>query len=1076
MNRRGDGNVGRFVASALALIGVAVAVPLLLVQASTARFGSASPLGGVDPPWSWDSGVIGDALRKPLGDDALVDLLLRACLCAVWIAVAVIVVNTFAEIVHQVRHRGVPLPSMRRLGWSQGIARFIAVGLLIVLPITSAKPSLAEARGSSLAVSITGASLVVDGGALDRRPGGPDRVIQSIAPATQIAPGSHPDAAASYTVQRGDSVFSIAGTFADHDEQRTLDIANQILDLNLDTTMPDGQRFSNPAYIEPGWVLRLPAGFSAPAAVPVALPSQLRGVDSAPEADAAAHDVHVVVPGDTLWDIAEEQYGSGTSWPRIWEENAGDDMGGGRTFDDPDLILPGWQLELPDDESDAISPSSADMSATDVSAPPLEAAPPPLEAAPPPLEAAHNEAPVEPSTRPTSLPITSTSTGNTSSTTTVVPGTGDISSRDEPPGRTSAPDAPSPIRLEHAAMLAAGILMLVGVRRRQRLRAATPRSRVPEPRPDVVDTELLLRRIDPGERAARIDVACRSAAFALVDTEVQIVVVQVSPDGEIDLTLSGDAIAPPPWNGTGNVWHLAAGVPIELLVESARRVGMPCVAFAQLGIDDTGSDVLVDLEACGTLAIDAQPTQGDAVVRGIAAGLATSMYAEVAHLITVSMPREVLLGHRNAHQADSVDAAFDLAASLVGSTSQNERSSFELRSLRTGGEMWEPAIVLMVDHDAVEHADGVQFPSPGHGVTVVAVVGPNGVPDAPARLTAESDEWTLTVAGRSIGMTPVGLDRADVDRMLAILHDAEQPLIWMDDATPEVDVDERGPIDRPAHPEAVAVAEEPATPVDDFEPMDHAIVVTLLGGVTVRSADGATATWERSKTVELIAWLATHRAHSTRAAARTALWELDVRDATFANVVSEARRGLGRLVKPDDGEEWLARTLTEQLPLHPLVVTDAQLVEERLAQARLQPPAQAIATLRPAVEMVTGMPFVGSSYLWPDAEGITSNLVLLAISACAELAGHALSVGDIDLVFSATAHGLAVLPGHEELIALRMRAYARSGDLAGVRQEWENYERVIVADAWSDGEPAPKLVALRRELLTTSGDAQPPTC
>ena len=55
-------------------------------------------------------------------------------------------------------------------------------------------------------------------------------------------------------------------------------------------------------------------------------------------------------------------------------------------------------------------------------------------------------------------------------------------------------------------------------------------------------------------------------------------------------------------------------------------------------------------------------------------------------------------------------------------------------------------------------------------------------------------------------------------------------------------------------------------------------------------------TFERSKTLELIAWLALHREHSTRAGARTALWELDVRDATFANVVSEARRAMARLV------------------------------------------------------------------------------------------------------------------------------------------------------------------------------------
>ncbi len=47
-----------------------------------------------------------------------------------------------------------------------------------------------------------------------------------------------------------------------------------------------------------------------------------------------------------------------------------------------------------------------------------------------------------------------------------------------------------------------------------------------------------------------------------------------------------------------------------------------------------------------------------------------------------------------------------------------------------------------------------------------------------------------------------------------------------------------------------------------------------------------------------------------------------------------------------------------------------------------------------------------------------------------------------------------------------MRAHHRTGDLSGVRLEWETYERVLDADPWSGGEPASKLVALRRELLS----------
>ncbi|MCB0969403.1 MAG: bacterial transcriptional activator domain-containing protein, partial [Ilumatobacter sp.] len=199
--------------------------------------------------------------------------------------------------------------------------------------------------------------------------------------------------------------------------------------------------------------------------------------------------------------------------------------------------------------------------------------------------------------------------------------------------------------------------------------------------------------------------------------------------------------------------------------------------------------------------------------------------------------------------------------------------------------------------------------------------------------------------------------------------------------------------------------------------------------------------------------------------ARAALWDLDVRDATFSNVVSEARRAMARCVEPPDGEEWVGRTMTDDLPLHGLVVTDVDLVRHAIDTARLQPPAMAIETLRNALAWVSGVPFEGTSYLWPDAEGITSDCVLRAITLTTSLAEHCLSVGDVEGVFEATGRGLRVLPAHEEMIAVRMRAYATVGDRAGVSHEWESYERAITADPWSDGEPSPEMLDLRRELM-----------
>jgi hypothetical protein len=612
---------------------------------------------------------------------------------------------------------------------------------------------------------------------------------------------------------------------------------------------------------------------------------------------------------------------------------------------------------------------------------------------------------------------------------------------------------------------------LVAVRRRQRLRRAGPRTRVPEPPTGVVTTERRLRSIDAGERSTRIDVAIRAAAQSLIDTDAQVGVLLVDQDGGVELRLTAAAELAAPWSGVGSdgqSWLLPASVPVELLSAEARRVATPCVALVQVGITDD-RDVFVDIEACGTFLVEAQPDQADEIVTAIAAGLAASPYAEIAQLISVSLPPAALLAHRNAHHATSVGAAFDLAASLVGSTISNERSSFSLRSLRTGGEMWEPAVLLLTSTDQADLPTvSTAFPAGGHGVGIVATTDPEAKIDAGGRIRAGADEWTLDAFGLSFALDPVGMSLDDLTALTDLLDDAAEPVI---DAAPsdQTGATETAELAPQSNATATLTIETPAvkTPaVELFVPREHSIVVRLMGGVDVLDLDGIPGKFERSKTVELIAWLATHREKSTRTAARTALWELDVRDATFANVVSEARRALGRLVVPDGDDEWLARTLTEQLPLHSAVVTDSDLVQERLDAARLQAPAHAIETLRPAAEMIRDMPFAGTSYLWPDAEGITSNLVLLATGVATELAGHALSLGDIDLVFWATGRGLTVLPGHEELIGLRMRAHARAGDLAGVRQEWASYERVIVADAWSDGEPAPKLLALRRELLS----------
>jgi DNA-binding SARP family transcriptional activator len=113
----------------------------------------------------------------------------------------------------------------------------------------------------------------------------------------------------------------------------------------------------------------------------------------------------VVRPGDTLFDLAAQHLGDGGRWPEIYALNRGTRfpaVGGALT--DPDLIYPGWTLDLPDDadggKPQAPAPAEERRPSTGAEAPPggPTAAPPP---APTPPKA---------SVPPPSTPATATPT------------------------------------------------------------------------------------------------------------------------------------------------------------------------------------------------------------------------------------------------------------------------------------------------------------------------------------------------------------------------------------------------------------------------------------------------------------------------------------------------------------------------------------------------------------------------------------------------------------------------------------------------------------------------------------------
>ena len=210
--------------------------------------------------------------------------------------------------------------------------------------------------------------------------------------------------------------------------------------------------------------------------------------------------------------------------------------------------------------------------------------------------------------------------------------------------------------------------------------------------------------------------------------------------------------------------------------------------------------------------------------------------------------------------------------------------------------------------------------------------------------------------------------------------------------------------------------------VDDSTPapnhIEYSALIRVLGPVEVVDNNHSEVHFRKSKSLELLCWLSLHRDRPTVSAARTALWEVDVEDATFHNVLSELRRGLNSHGITDGA--W--RATKQRLALDPLIFTDAELFRRALLaidddESELST-THALEELCGVLALVRGLPFAGEDYAWADAEGITSTFVWLvtrAVDTAAQLAKH---LNDDAALLAAATAGLRMMPGDEHFSQL----------------------------------------------------------
>ncbi|MBM3718854.1 MAG: hypothetical protein FJW53_07795 [Actinobacteria bacterium] len=217
---------------------------------------------------------------------------------------------------------------------------------------------------------------------------------------------------------------------------------------------------------------------------------------------------------------------------------------------------------------------------------------------------------------------------------------------------------------------------------------------------------------------------------------------------------------------------------------------------------------------------------------------------------------------------------------------------------------------------------------------------------------------------------------------------------------------------------------EPTGPIATGSPPTHAGIVRILGHPEFTDTLDRRAVFRKKKSLELLVWLCLNRDRMRRSAARTALWEFDVSDATFATVVSEMRRAL-REVLPDLAPGEIARaTYTDIIDLTPRIVTDVDLLLAAHREFRAGGPHAALAE---ALRAVRDVPFAGVNYPWADGDGTTTRIVIAVIDAAVELAEWALAEGDIAAVTVALTAGLRTMPDHPDLLAVRGNLARRRG-------------------------------------------------
>ncbi|MFG2089305.1 BTAD domain-containing putative transcriptional regulator [Spirillospora sp. NPDC048824] len=792
---------------------------------------------------------------------------------------------------------------------------------------------------------------------------------------------------------------------------------------------------------------------------------------------------------ESLWEIAEKCLGEGRRYKEIFALNKGHIQPDGTRLTIASLIRPGWILEMPADAKGAKvipagdldeyfryghavpdkpekprEPAPAPEPAPEAEPKPQQPAPPPVSQ--PPVTQAPPTAPQPPvSKAPPTAPQPSVSQAPPTAPqpeVTQTPETRKPETRKPEPAQPPVHGGPSgemggdagsggasvpgqgldqqdetgtasgigwPHGLAAASLLAAGLLAVLGRRRRVQLWNRAFGTMVVRPEGEAAGTERALRLGADDEAVRLLDLGLRhlsksmAAGGRALPTVYGVHIGTASSDaaqagqGSLDLWIApADQNPPAPWQpyDDGQVWRLHGDALAGLEAADLGDVLAPYPGLVSIGTNDNGR-ILVDLEAAhGLIALRGPEDTRRAVLSAVAMELATNRWSDHMRITLVGFGGE--LGEGLAEIAPdrirSVPTLADALPELEGRSEEVRQAlaASGVDSVLTGrcrgvfGEAWMPHYLIMADRPSEREADRlVALARTGTRMAAGYLV--------PGDVQGATWTWDVDEAGR----LQAGVLGFDVDAQLV------------------GDDDYRGVFElfrtagRLESVELPGLAGGPEPPTAQQSSVD----IRLLGPIEV-DASGPMDDDRRALCTELLVYLAAHPEGVHPTVLSGAIWprgaSAGVRDACVARVsdwLGRDTRGRPNLYHDERGRIRLGSEVRVDLNVF------RWLVWRSAAE-----PASETAYMAYALDLVRG-PLLADRprgrYAWLADHDLEYEAAARVIDVAHRLVVLRLDDGDARGAVGAARAGLRLAPEDEGLWRDLLRATHATGDQAQVR-------------------------------------------